>query len=167
MISFHDDANADLRLAEVLSLHAHGTKHSSRWSAFQTVSDPLLRGFIYPSIRHGGKPTPLALVAGGALIRMYLHHRRSLHVTPIPMYSTSEYRSWTALCSRADQQMATVQSSGVQRTLVSRPRRPRLLEPDRGYQVFGYNHRGTLGSERPKDLEKPGSTTMSPMPMRY
>ena len=31
---------------------------------------------------------------------------------------------------------------------------PRLLEPDCGYQVFGYNHRGTLGSERPKDLDR-------------
>lgn len=31
---------------------------------------------------------------------------------------------------------------------------PRLLDPECGYEVFGYNHRGTLGSERPKDLER-------------
>lgn len=30
---------------------------------------------------------------------------------------------------------------------------PRLLEPDCGYRVFGWNHRGTLGSERPADVD--------------
>lgn len=31
---------------------------------------------------------------------------------------------------------------------------PRLLDPNCGYQVFGYNHRGTLGSHRPADPER-------------
>lgn len=31
---------------------------------------------------------------------------------------------------------------------------PRLLDPACGYQVFGYNHRGTFGSHRPSDPER-------------
>lgn len=31
---------------------------------------------------------------------------------------------------------------------------PRLLDPNCGYTVYGYNHRGTLGSQRPKDLDR-------------
>ncbi len=30
---------------------------------------------------------------------------------------------------------------------------PRLLDPDCGYQVYSWNHRGTLGSDRPTDIE--------------
>lgn len=31
---------------------------------------------------------------------------------------------------------------------------PRLLDPDCGYRVYGYNHRGTMGSDRPNDLAR-------------
>ncbi|MEI8083532.1 MAG: alpha/beta hydrolase [Actinomycetes bacterium] len=31
---------------------------------------------------------------------------------------------------------------------------PRLLDPDCGYRVFGYNHRGSMGSDRPRDLDR-------------
>lgn len=31
---------------------------------------------------------------------------------------------------------------------------PRLLDPNCGYRVYGYNHRGTLGSERPSDEDR-------------
>ncbi len=31
---------------------------------------------------------------------------------------------------------------------------PRLLDPDCGYQVVGYNHRGTMGSQRPADPDR-------------
>lgn len=31
---------------------------------------------------------------------------------------------------------------------------PRLLDPDCGYRVFGYNHRGAMGSDRPADPER-------------
>lgn len=31
---------------------------------------------------------------------------------------------------------------------------PRLLDPNCGYTVYGYNHRGTMGSHRPDDLER-------------
>ena len=31
---------------------------------------------------------------------------------------------------------------------------PRLLDPECGYRVYGYNHRGTLGSDRPEDPER-------------
>lgn len=31
---------------------------------------------------------------------------------------------------------------------------PRLLDPDCGYRVYGHNHRGTFGSQRPADPER-------------
>src|SRR5690242_17419252 len=31
---------------------------------------------------------------------------------------------------------------------------PRLLDPDCGYRVIGYNHRGTFGSDKPEDPER-------------
>lgn len=31
---------------------------------------------------------------------------------------------------------------------------PRLLDPDCGYRVYGWNHRGVMGSDRPRDLER-------------
>lgn len=31
---------------------------------------------------------------------------------------------------------------------------PRLLDPDCGYRVFGWNHRGVMGSDRPADIDR-------------
>ena len=79
----------------------------------------------------------------------------SRRVTLVLMYSTFEYQSgdgtilegWT---NSGDGPVVVV-CNGLG---VPPEAWPRLLDPECGYQVFGYNHRGTLGSQRPRDLER-------------
>lgn|GEM_PF-450849 len=74
------------------------------------------------------------------------------YVTLVPMYSTFEFTSPDGTVLEGWTNNGTGPPILVCNGLgVSPEAWPRLLDPECGYRVVGYNHRGTMGSARPDD----------------